>query len=115
MDILHHIAAAQWIWLTRIQDSLGDKESRMPEPVALNEGVFKGLHDAWLRINKGWPDQEEIRYSNSKGEKHSNTLDEITTHVLNHGTYHRGQLRGLAEAEDFSDFEDTDFIRFTRG
>ncbi len=42
-----------------------------------------------------------------------NFVSEITEHVINHGTYHRGHLRGLAEAEGIS-FPDTDLIVYLR-
>ena len=35
-------------------------------------------------------------------------------HVLNHGTYHRGHLRGLAYAEGWDDFHDTDYSAWLR-
>lgn len=37
---------------------------------------------------------------------------DLIQHVMNHGTYHRGHLRGLAEAEGLKDFPETDYARF---
>lgn len=48
-------------------------------------------------------------------KKHSeHMLSEVAHHVFNHGTYHRGHLRGLADAAGFEDFPETDLIRFYR-
>ena len=35
-------------------------------------------------------------------------VGDVARHVLTHGTYHRGHLRGLAEAANTLDFPDTD-------
>ena len=115
LQILHHVAVAQWLWLQRVQDAVGDKSPRLSEPVELREAVFVELHDAWLKLLHGFAESSEVAYSSSSGKHYSNTLGEITMHVLNHGTYHRGQLRGLAEAEGFEEFQDTDYIHFARG
>lgn len=115
MQILHHVVTAQWLWLNRVQDAVGDKEPRLSEPVQLDANAMETLHDSWLKLLKGYPESSEVAYSNSQGKHFSNTLGEITAHVLNHGTYHRGQLRGLAEAEGFEEFQDTDYIHFARG
>lgn len=45
---------------------------------------------------------------------HFQMVSEIAHHVFNHGTYHRGHLRGLADAAGFEGFEDTDFIKYVR-
>ena len=45
------------------------------------------------------------------GPEESLTLMELTWHVLNHGTYHRGHLMGLAEREGW-DPPGTDFLDF---
>jgi uncharacterized damage-inducible protein DinB len=36
--------------------------------------------------------EEMIFYKNSTGKKYENTIREIITHVINHSTYHRGQI-----------------------
>jgi uncharacterized damage-inducible protein DinB len=41
-------------------------------------------------------------------------VSDIAAHVVNHGTYHRGQLRERAEADGLDDFPETDLILFFR-
>lgn len=36
--------------------------------------------------------KESINYRNSKGENYTNTTEDILFHIINHSTYHRGQL-----------------------
>lgn len=45
------------------------------------------------------------------GGRRISALD-LIQHVMNHGTYHRGHLRGLAEAEGLTDFPETDLVRY---
>jgi uncharacterized damage-inducible protein DinB len=57
--------------------------------------------------------EEMIFYKNSSGNKYENTIREIITHVINHSTYHRGQiameLRSLGV-----DPPQTDYIAYCR-
>ena len=52
-----------------------------------------------------------VIYHDSQGAEWERTFVEIASHVGNHGTYHRGQLRQLLE-EAGVDFPDTDWIRW---
>lgn len=38
------------------------------------------------------------------------SVGDLARHVLNHATYHRGHLRGLAEAAGYTAFPDTDRV-----
>ncbi|MDO8549036.1 MAG: DinB family protein [Ignavibacteria bacterium] len=33
-----------------------------------------------------------IKYRNTKGDEYQNRLSDIITHVINHSSYHRGQI-----------------------
>ncbi|MDI9641340.1 DinB family protein [Kamptonema cortianum] len=114
MELLGHIAQAQWIWLNRCKESLGDATPSPANPIEINDDVFESLTDAWKHLLSQHEGSRLIEYQNLSGKSFQNSLDEIAAHVLNHGTYHRGQLRGLAEAENFEDFRDTDFIAYAR-
>ena len=35
---------------------------------------------------------DRISYTNSKGQKFNNSIQEILFHIINHSTYHRGQI-----------------------
>lgn len=108
-EILEHMLSAQQIWLSR----LGTDIAHGPTNVPLT-AVFEGLSREWKRIVEEANLDEVVTYTNTAGEEFRNTIGEIAYHVVNHGTYHRGQLRGLAEAEGFGGFPDTDLILFLR-
>lgn len=107
--IFRHILGAQRIWLAR---SLSEEEvPALPEPLA--EG-FRLINAAWLEFLRISDPEAFVSYTNFKGESWFSTVEQIARHVINHGTFHRGQLRGLAQAEGWDDFEDTDLIRWMR-
>ena len=98
--LLRHIVAAEQLWLERFG---GSSPRTMPEFPATHAGAdflaewrkvkarekefVSGLTAAKLGTN--------LDYVNMKGESHSWPLEEVLTHVVNHGTYHRGQLSHL--------------------
>lgn len=113
-ETLLHMLQAQWIWLRRI--ILSQKiEVTLPEkPEIATESAFELLSSTFLQVDLLVPSETVIDYTNLAGERFSNTYSEIRQHVLNHGTYHRGQLRGLVPNPQDGEFPDTDFILMIR-
>lgn len=54
-----------------------------------------------------------IEYRNSKGERWTSTVEEILTHVVLHGSYHRGQIASAIRAAGGTPAY-TDFIHAAR-
>jgi uncharacterized damage-inducible protein DinB len=99
-DTLAHILGAEWIWLERW---LG----RSPKAL-LNASDFPTLpalqqHWATVRDDQNQyiqtlvPDrlQNEVSYTNTRGEHYSYALWRQMVHVVNHSSYHRGQITTL--------------------
>lgn len=98
--LLRHIVGAETLWLERFG---GNSPRVLPEFPATHSGAdylaewgkvkarerefVAGLNAQRLAGN--------LAYTNMKGENHSFPLADILTHVVNHGTYHRGQLSHL--------------------
>ncbi|PYO45862.1 MAG: hypothetical protein DMD72_14120, partial [Gemmatimonadetes bacterium] len=55
-----------------------------------------------------------ITYRNSAGDQFTSTLEDILTHVMMHGSYHRGQVASLIRAAGDTP-SPTDYIFFARG
>ena len=108
-NILRHTVQAQWIWLNRV---LGEEETN-PVPENLLEAVVS-LNTAWQECLIPADPGAYVVYNKFDGEQCFSSVLEICLHVINHGTYHRGHLRGLAEAEGLTDFPETDLIKFFR-
>jgi len=104
----HHILGASKIWLARMHGV------SMTEPpvVPLTAETIDELESGWLEALETAALDQEIAYRNLAGEPYSRTLADIVRHVVNHSTYHRGQLRE-SFGQRGAEFPETDFIRYT--
>jgi uncharacterized damage-inducible protein DinB len=107
--IFRHILAASSIWLSRCK---GDSPSSMPVVPADVENLTR-LVSGWKTLLSAETDDRIVEYRRTTGEPLSSGLFRIVQHVLNHGTYHRGELRGLCRARGDVDFPETDLIAFS--
>ena len=64
---------------------------------------FIGSCDLEALRQRSWPEYGSYEWRTS----------EIVYHALSHGTYHRGQIRAIAEELGMTDWPDTDFCDFT--
>lgn len=91
--LMNHILAAQRIWIARI--AYNDLATEV-WPSSIQEDEQNKLNDQFLddciTLCKDKPISEIIHYKNTKGTAFKSTIEEILDHVLNHGTYHRGQI-----------------------
>lgn len=106
--IFQHILASAKVWALRCH---GISVTEMPEP-DLTEETLEGLHKMWMDIIDGRDLEETIDYKRTTGEPFQMTISWIVQHVINHGTYHRGELRGLRRTRGDDDFPDTDMAGF---
>lgn len=115
--LMSHILSANEIWLCRVQNRPAPDEN-LWKPYTIQE-----LREKAVLVNDLWKNQltqlnateinSEVIYQNSKGQKFSSSLIEILTHLINHGTYHRGQLASLFRQEGVIP-PVTDFIAYIR-
>jgi uncharacterized damage-inducible protein DinB len=120
-----HIWDSQLIWSQRMQGEsltewpsksfIGDQEELISgwidNCVALKDYV-ESKGDDYL--------QTVIEYKTLEGKAYSNTVEEIIYHVVNHGTFHRGQIitmlraNGLKELGVNGQSTSTDLITYLR-
>jgi uncharacterized damage-inducible protein DinB len=99
-DTLAHILGAEWIWLERW---LGRSPkallsaSDFPTVQALKRRWATVRHDQNQYIQTLVADglQDEVSYTNTKGECYAYALWRQMVHVVNHSSYHRGQITTL--------------------
>lgn len=112
-DILNHIVRAQKSWLERcLEDVEGyaDVPDVFDRPWEVRVRTYVAL---WKELLYSSETSSRITYMRQDGTEYENRLDQIANHVLNHGTYHRGQLRAMAEAEGL-EWPETDLIFYLR-
>jgi uncharacterized damage-inducible protein DinB len=99
-DTLAHIFGAEWIWLERFQ---GRSPSSLPDTTQFQD--IARLRERWnehearlLGFVRGLTQSDLERvfeYKTLKFGVYKNPLCESMQHVVNHGTYHRGQVTTL--------------------
>jgi uncharacterized damage-inducible protein DinB len=115
-DTLTHIMSAEWIWLRRWK---GTSPKAMLDPA--DYPSLDVLQTKWAEIEReqadfvsGLPEtslETVIAYVNTKGETWRYPLGQMMQHVVNHSSYHRGQITTMLRqlgAEAVS----TDFLLF---
>ena len=99
-DTLAHIFGAEWIWLERFQ---GRSPSSLPDAPQYSD--LASLGERWgefeprlLNFVRGLTQSDLDRvmeYKTLKFGTYSNPLRQSMQHLVNHGTYHRGQITTL--------------------
>lgn len=113
-----HIVGAEWVWLRRWK---GENPSTLPDwlvnasleklrtqlsEVESEREVFAGsLRDEDL--------QQALDYRTLDGTAYRNRLEDLLVHVVNHSTYHRGQLTTMLRQLGVRPVA-TDFVLFKR-
>ena len=114
---LFHLYGAQDIWLSRLN---GNSPAGFPKAADMHS---KDVLEALLETSQRLAEiaarteeelQQEIRYTNLAGDSFSNTVADILLHVVNHGTYHRGQIIAQLRQLGHENLFATDYIAFTR-
>jgi uncharacterized damage-inducible protein DinB len=96
-DTLAHICGAEWIWLERFQ---GRSPSSLPDITRFNDAAslqshWNELEDRLLKFVREISQADldrTLEYKTLKFGVYKNPLWQSMQHVVNHGTYHRGQV-----------------------
>jgi uncharacterized damage-inducible protein DinB len=96
-DTIVHIMSAEWIWLSRW---LGTSPTGRPDDWDVS--TLEAIRARWAQIEaqRGafiatlTPESlaTPVSYRNTQGEPFTNPLGHLLRHVVNHSTYHRGQV-----------------------
>jgi len=99
-DTLAHIYGGEWLWLERFQ---GRSPAGLPEAGQFAD--LASLRSRWVELEErllayvrglSQTDIERVfEYKTLKYGVYSNPLWESLQHLVNHGTYHRGQVTTL--------------------
>jgi uncharacterized damage-inducible protein DinB len=99
-DTLVHIWTVEWLWLERLQ---GRSPASFPDAKELTD--LATLRTRWEELDKRWLEyvrrldrtelEEEVDYKTLSFGPSRDPRWQIMQHVVNHGTYHRGQVTTL--------------------
>jgi uncharacterized damage-inducible protein DinB len=115
--LMSHIVNVEFIWYSRINEEKEFEKPvwhvNSPEELKINSGIIDKL---WMDYVRRCRDDEFSflkSYHNSKGEHFITAASDIILHVMNHSTYHRGQINKLLRQKNI-DPVNTDYITYLR-
>ena len=104
--VFQHVLNAQTIWYGRCVEET-------PELPAATDEALAAMGEHWAELIRISDPTAFASYTRADGEMQFMMVEDIARHVINHGTYHRGQLRAMAEAAGV-EFPETDYIIYRR-
>ncbi|MEO7988089.1 MAG: DinB family protein [Chryseolinea sp.] len=113
-----HMWGAQYIWLTRMQ---GTSLTTFPNMEIRDKMIsLDGLVKSSENIQKFIESKDEdflsstYAYKNMKGDPFEDSYEDTLFHVVNHGTYHRGQIITMLREAGITNVVGTDLIHYLR-
>ncbi|MDE3184483.1 MAG: damage-inducible protein DinB [Bacteroidota bacterium] len=92
INLFNHILNAHHIWNNRIEHKITTFGTWDLHKLHDLKDMDQANYEQSLHILGKSNLDEMIRYSNSQGEAFVNPARDILFHVINHSTYHRGQI-----------------------
>lgn len=111
--LLHHILNAHQIWNYRIIEKEIEINAWSSLPANQLENINNSNYKDSLDIITIKELTSEITYTNSLGKTYKNSIHDILFHVINHSTYHRGQI-ATSFKQDGIEPVATDYIFYKR-
>lgn len=110
---------AENIWWQRMK-----LQERIIRPSENFTGDMKDAGNALINQNRQWAEwissanehqlHHVFHYQNTKKEQFKQPIYQMLLHMLNHGTYHRGQLVNMLRQLEVEKVPATDFIVWSR-
>ncbi len=112
--LFSHLINAHHTWLARMQEESPVFDIWEIHVVNSFFQVDQKNHEASHALLEKLPDLEaNIQYSNSQAKTYRNSYQDIFMHIINHSTYHRGQLSRMIRENGFVP-PSTDYIFYRR-
>ncbi len=116
LSLFAHLLATEHVWLSRLQGRAPDMatwpEIGLDECERLIEINFAGYREFFKNCDESKL-ESLVEYKTTKGVAHKTPVSDILVHVLNHGSYHRGQIANSVKRSG-GEIVDTDYITFVR-
>ena len=118
-DTLVHVYWADWLWGERWQGRVPDltfEPAKYPDVAALrgvwvdHERQMRALVEQFGEVGI----QQAITYRNLKGQQSTELFWQLLQHVVNHGTYHFGQVTTMLRQMHAEPPKSIDLITFYR-
>jgi uncharacterized damage-inducible protein DinB len=115
LRIFGHLVCAQLIWFNRFK---GLPKSPLKlwgdHPLAELKSIAKEAARCWLEfIDEEDSFDRVLKYNNYVGDYYETNIRDLMAHLVNHCTYHRGQVAVLLREKGFEPVN-TDFVTYDR-
>ncbi len=108
LGIMGHIISVEKLWLDRCAGVSGEA---LPAAELSDEAMTR-LNADWKAMLFANRHDPPVNYRRMNGEPRTLSLGQIVRHVINHGTYHRGELRGLCLGRRDASYPETDLVLY---
>jgi uncharacterized damage-inducible protein DinB len=117
-DTLTHVYLSEWIWDRRLagESPLARPTIDLPDVASLR-ARWSALEDEWRTRVAGLTTdrlKESTPYRLFNGQQGTSTVWEIVAHMVNHGSYHRGQVTTMLRQLGASPARSMDMITYFR-
>lgn len=116
--VLRHIVGAQNIWLQRVRGDSPSDFMQFTEGKSTDElcAMLIRTSEAWVEYIDANPQILEgaIRYATTTGDQYEQSIADVVMHVVNHSTYHRGQVMSALRSAFDGKLLGLDMIVFSR-
>jgi uncharacterized damage-inducible protein DinB len=118
-DTVVHLVSADWVWCSRWE---GETPAAMLSPDAFAD--VPAIRDAWTDLERRVRlvverlgevgIQQPLDYRTMTGQPYAHVFWQMCQHMVNHGSYHRGQVTTMLRQIGASPAKSMDLIAFYR-
>lgn len=113
IHLFSHVLNAHHIWNSRIRKEPGTYDRLQLHPWQDFKQIDADNHLTTLAVIDSGLLTEEVTYRNFKGEQATHKVQDLLFHVVNHSTYHRGQIASDLKQSGIEPLV-TDFVFYKR-
>jgi uncharacterized damage-inducible protein DinB len=113
LKVFNHMLNAHQIWNSRVKGIPQAYHVWQWHDKKDWKHIDKTNFTATMHILDQYDLNESVSYTNSKGQFYTNNIKYILFHIINHSTYHRGQIASDLKAAGITPIP-TDFIIYKR-
>lgn len=110
---LSHIFNAMDIWNTRMGSQGYGYGIWQVHDLADCMTIAEAMYQSTTAVFNEHSIDDMIKYTNLSGDAHQSSVRDILLHIVNHGTYHRGQIIQSLQQDGLKTVS-TDFIKYSR-
>jgi uncharacterized damage-inducible protein DinB len=90
--LFSHVLNAHHIWNSRINGLRNAYTVWQKQPPEHFISIENDNYETTIKILQQSSLEQTIHYTNSQGDRFSNSIRDVLFHVINHSTYHRAQI-----------------------